>query len=226
MIYKANIIKTGDGSHTLFVPELNEHYHSVHGAIQESKHVFINQGFNQVKDIYNPIHILEVGFGTGLNCMLTWFEALKSKKKIIYHAIEPFPLAQDVWDQLNYCEFISNKSSGSIFNKLHASEWNVSTAISDNFQLLKSKSQIQDTFLKPDHYHLIYYDAFAPDVQPDMWTEDIFKRLFYSMNQGGVLVTYSAKGSVRRTLETVGYDVERIPGPPGKREMIRAMKVP
>ncbi|MBE9481672.1 MAG: tRNA (5-methylaminomethyl-2-thiouridine)(34)-methyltransferase MnmD [Bacteroidetes bacterium] len=218
------LIQTGDGSFTLFVHELNEHYHSTFGAVNESRHIFINAGFNYFKNITEQINIFEFGFGTGLNAFLTLFEARKNKQKVNYTTIEPNPLDKDIFSKLNYFDFIKDKNAEKIFLRLHQNSWNKHAEISKGFFLLKIKSKIEDVALDPDKYHLVYFDAFAPEVQPELWTEQIFQKVYNSMRNNGVLVTYSAKGMVKRNMIFAGLKVEKLPGPKGKREFIRAVK--
>lgn len=223
------IITTSDGSHSIFVPELNEHYHSIHGAIQESNHVFIEAGLKQISKDRSEINILEIGMGTGLNVLLTFFETANSSLKITYTAIEAFPIKEDLVKELNYAdllspsESISNSELQQIFNKIHSSEWNKEIFISKNFMLHKVNDELKNVELK-NKFDLIYFDAFGPPVQPEMWTEEIFQKIADTTAPKGILVTYCAKGEVKRTLKKVGFTVESIPGPPGKREMIRAVK--
>lgn len=225
------IIKTADGSHSLFVEGLNEHYHSIHGAIQESKHVFIEAGlkpfisgstaaFSEEKE---PLTILEIGLGTGLNALLTIIEAEKLAKNVFYTAIEAYPVNADLTDQLNYVELLKVQNLRSVYSSIHACEWGRPVALSNQFTILKINNALQDTVLE-NNYDLIYFDAFGPGVQPEMWTEEIFAKLYTAVESGGCLVTYCAKGEVKRTLKKVGFTVESLPGPPGKREMVRARK--
>ena len=210
---------TTDGSNTLFCPELNEHYHSVNGAIQESMHVFIRNGLNFVDKI--ELNVLEIGFGTGLNALLT---AVNGKAKTIcYTAIELYPLMPELAYALNYPEQIKEEDVFDLFSKLHAAPWEKKYAITSNFTLLKRKADFT-TFIFSDSYDLIYFDAFAPDKQPEMWNQYLFDRLYSVTAKGGVLTTYCAKGIVRRGLQQSGYVVNRLPGPPGKREMLQAIK--
>ncbi|MDP1744191.1 MAG: tRNA (5-methylaminomethyl-2-thiouridine)(34)-methyltransferase MnmD [Bacteroidota bacterium] len=225
------IIKTADGSHSLFVEELNEHYHSIHGAIQESKHVFIDAGLKPFvscsTDLYRggkgPLTILEIGLGTGLNAMLTYIETQKLDINIHYTAIEAYPVSADLIDQLNYVELLNVQGLQPVYTTIHSCEWGRSVPLSNQFTLFKIKNTLQDTVLE-NNYHLIYFDAFGPGVQPEMWTEEIFAKLYAVVESGGCLVTYCAKGEVKRTLKRVGFTVESLPGPPGKREMVRARK--
>ncbi len=207
-----------DGSHTLYVKALDEHYHSVHGAIQESLHVFIKAGLQQIKQ--DKLSVLEFGFGTGLNAFLT---AIYGKdKEILYHSMEKYPVDNDVITQLNYGDAF-HKQYHSLFQNIHQVSWNKIGVVNESFQLLKEECDFKKVQLK-QKYNLIYFDAFAPEVQPALWTREIFQNAFNSLLPGGCLVTYCAKGVVRRTMQEVGFVVERLPGPPGKREMLRAWK--
>ena len=212
---------TEDGSHTLFVPELNEHYHSTHGAIQEAMHVYINAGFNYCEK--EVIHILEIGFGTGLNCFLTLLEAEKQNKQVVYHSIELYPINQDEIKHLNYTKQIPN-SDVSIFEKLHRVEWNQEVKITDNFVLNKLQGDLRG-FNFPGKYDLVYFDAFAPDIQPTLWTEDVFGNIHQYLNSNAILTTYCTKGIVKQALRATGFKVKRLPGPPGKRQMLRTTKL-
>ena len=224
------IIKTADGSHSLFVKELNEHYHSIHGAIQESKHVFIEAGLNPLlSDLIDPntqapLQILEIGLGTGLNALLTCIEAEKTRQNIFYSAIEAYPVTSDLVDQLNYPALLEAQKYLSVFNAIHTAEWEKAIPLSGQFILYKINNTIQETVLEKK-FNLIYFDAFGPAVQPEMWTEEVFTKLYEAAEVGGILVTYCAKGEVKRTLQKVGFTVESLKGPPGKREMIRARKM-
>lgn len=213
--------KTADGSDTLFVPALNEHYHSVNGAVQESTHVFIEAGLNRFgKD---DISILEIGFGTGLNALLTLLNAREHSKRITYKGLELYPLSIDLIKQLNYTAHLDEEANN-LFLKMHSVEWEKPEKITEYFVLTKSK--IDFTSLESDlgSFDLIYFDAFAPDKQSEMWTQYLFDYLYNHTNVGGILTTYCAKGVVRRMLQQAGYLVERLPGPPGKREMLRATR--
>jgi len=219
------IIKTTyDGSSTLYVPDLDEHYHSMNGAVQESQHVYIEAGlsyyinhrFHCKKLNQNEIQILEFGFGTGLNALLTADLAERQKIKIHYTALEKFPLSEEITNQLNYSDI--NKY---LFQKIHQSDWEKTVSINSYFDLKKINLDFVD-FDFSQKFDIIYYDAFAPDKQPEVWTQELFDNLFSSMNQGGILTTYCAKGNIRRMLQKSGFTVERIPGASGKREMLRA----
>ncbi|MDR1371442.1 MAG: tRNA (5-methylaminomethyl-2-thiouridine)(34)-methyltransferase MnmD [Dysgonamonadaceae bacterium] len=219
-MFNKEIQFTADGSHTLFIPEMDEHYHSVNGAIQESMHVFIDAGLKQCKK--EKIQVLELGLGTGLNAFLSCIEADKTGIEIYYTGLEKYPLPVYLAQKLNYQEqFPEDKNS--IYLKIHQSEWNFPVKITQNFTLEKIITDFSD-YDFPGKYDVVYYDAFAPDKQTSVWTQEIFNKLYTGMESGGILTTYCAKGSVRRMMEEAGLDVERIPGPPGKRQMLRAVK--
>jgi len=208
---------TADKSPTLYVPKLDEHYHSVNGALQESIHVFINAGLKQIKK--ESINILEIGFGTGLNVLLTINESQKNKQKIYYETLEKYPLSDDIIEELQKSELLNSD----IFKKIHSAEWEKEINISDNFILRKRQADLID-FMPDKKFDLIYFDAFAPDKQPELWTEEIFIKLYNETNENGILVTYSAKGTVKQALRSAGYLVKRLPGPAGKRHMVQAVK--
>ncbi|MBE0662795.1 MAG: tRNA (5-methylaminomethyl-2-thiouridine)(34)-methyltransferase MnmD [Bacteroidales bacterium] len=219
---KYQLILTEDGSHTIYMEELNEHYHSVYGALQESRHVFINAGLKACNS--QQVNILEIGFGTGLNALLTFFEAEARNQQIHYTACEPFPVTEMMWKQLNYATLFTEENASTIFDSMHATEFGREVQMNGNFTFQKIAQKIENANLLENHFHLIYFDAFAPAVQPELWTYQIFKKLFDATDNDGVLVTYSAMGEVRRSMTKAGFKVERLPGPPGKREMLRAMK--
>jgi tRNA U34 5-methylaminomethyl-2-thiouridine-forming methyltransferase MnmC len=210
---------TEDGSHTLYLPEMDEHYHSVHGAVQESRHVFISAGFEACQS-QSP-RIFEVGFGTGLNALLTAIEAEKSKRKVAYTSVELYPLLPEQAGRLNYGTMLD---ADSLFADLHDAAWNEWYSISPWFDLKKVETDFSVMQMPENEYDLIYFDAFAPNKQEDLWKPEIFDRLFHSLKPGGVFVTYCAKGVVRRMLQSSGFLVERLPGPPGKHEMLRGKK--
>jgi len=215
------LVTTSDGSHTIYVPELDEHYHSVHGAVQESEFIFIRNGVDFCKT--DPVAIFEAGFGTGLNALLTAISSIKGKRRVNYTSIEKYPLGNDTIASLNHFKF-AGKDGKDIFDKIHQADWGVMTDICLNFNLLKIKGDLTADNLSGS-YDLIYFDAFGPDKQPDMWTVNIFSRISEITKPHGILVTYSAKGEVKRRLKACGFDVRLIPGPPGKREIIRATKI-
>jgi tRNA U34 5-methylaminomethyl-2-thiouridine-forming methyltransferase MnmC len=223
---KRNIITTGDGSKTIQIEEWDEQYHSVHGAINEANHVFIKQGLSffseQFLEDSNNISILEIGFGTALNAFITAVEAEKRQLNINYVGVEGYPVVPEEYLQLNYAELISKEHS-EMFTMLHEVAWEIPNVITSNFSLEKRQLFFSE---KKDHNQidLIYFDALGARLQPELWTEAIFEIMFMALKTQGVLVTYSAKGSVRRAMQSVGFTVERLPGPPGKREMLRAVK--
>ena len=219
---KREIIITSDGSTTIHLPEWNEQYHSKHGAIQEAYHVFIKNGLDGFKN-ESEISILEIGFGTGLNCFISFLEAQKYGLNIHYMGVEAYPVKQEEIDKLNYVAELNSENQQVIFDKIHLFSWNENHELSTNFSLLK-KEQFFEDINEIDTFNLIYFDAFGARVQPELWTESIFKKMYQALKRNGVLVTYSAKGSVRRAMQEVGFTVERLPGPPGKREMLRATK--
>jgi len=212
---------TEDGSHTLYLPELDEPYHSIHGAIQESLHVFLGQGFLTLDK--PSVNILEIGFGTGLNALLTLAEAKRRSIEVQYHAIEKYPLDYEEYSHLNFETFIDGISPGSLM-KLHDAPWEKAARITENFTLIKELSDIRAMNPKGP-FDLVYFDAFAPQKQAHLWTEQIFSSIFKALEPGGILVTYTSKGSVRRALISCGFEVKKVPGPPGKREMIRAIRI-
>lgn len=217
------IITTQDGSHSLFNPELNETYHSIHGAIQESNHVFIKNGleFFLANSNDEPVNVLEIGFGTGLNVLLTLQKSTQLKNKINYTTLEAFPLAKDVWSKLNYINSIGLKD---YFTLLHESAWNEWMPITDKFDFLKLKLKLEEVTLEANHYNVIYFDAFAPNKQPELWQPFILKKVTDYLKPNGIFVTYCAKGQLKRDLKDLGLNIETLPGPPGKKEMIRAVR--
>ncbi len=223
------MITTADGSKTIQIEDWNEQYHSIHGAIQEANHVFINHGllFQINRFVREPLlkelHILEMGFGTGLNTLLTLIKGRELGVDLRYTGIEAYPVASSELESLNYVDLI-DEATEEDFKALHGSVWEEQISISPNFSLLKQQTFFQEVS-NSNEFDLIYYDAFGARVQPDLWTEEIFEKMYAALKAKGALVTYSAKGSVRRALKAVGFEVERLPGPPGKREMLRARKV-
>ncbi len=219
---KRIIIQTDDGSSSIYLPDLDEHYHSKHGAINEAYHVFIKNGLD-LFDSGSKIGILEIGLGTGLNCFITFLESQKRNLQIDYEGVEAFPLKEQEISQLNYVEELIAADHKNIFNKIHKIEWDKQIEINPNF-ILKKRKQFFKEINDENIFNLIYFDAFGAKVQPELWTEDIFKKMYDALKNKGILVTYSAKGSVRRAMQSVGFEVERLPGPPGKREMLRGRK--
>ncbi len=219
---KREIIITSDGSTTIHLPEWNEQYHSKHGAIQEAYHVFIKNGLYQF-DKRNSINILEIGFGTGLNCFITFLETKKLSMQIDYTGIEAYPIKEEEIEKLNYVQQLGVFEHKNIFESLHSSTWEQQTRIDPTFYLTK-RNQFFDQIDDDNVFDIIYFDAFGARVQPELWTVSIFEKMYHALKPNGVLVTYSAKGSVRRAMQEVGFTVEKLPGPPGKREMLRATK--
>lgn len=217
---KREIIRTADGSKTIYLPEIDEHYHSVNGAIGESMHVFVEAGYQFCKN--NPVSVFEVGFGTGLNALLTAIEAGKNKKHTTYSAIEKYPLPPDITDQLNYADSFG-KEITELFSAIHSAEWGVPVRVTEYFTLMKIEGDLLKD--KIDYSaDLIYYDAFAHSKQPEMWQYDVLEKSCSTLEKGGIFVTYSARGELRRNLQALGFVITRLPGASGKREMIRAIK--
>ena len=203
--------------------EWREQYHSTHGAIQESRHVFIDSGFSYLLPSIEekPLRILEFGFGTGLNALLTCLESNKFESPVHYTGIEAFPVSEDELKVLNYCDLLG--TGHEIFKKLHEVSWEVDAEVNTNFTLKKIRTRFE-SFNSDCKFHIIYYDAFGARVQPELWTREFFEKIYSLLEKDGILVTYSSKGSVRRAMTEIGYEVERLQGPPGKRHMLRASK--
>jgi len=213
---KVELKVSADGSHTLFVPELDEHYHSVNGAHNEAMHVFINPALLHCQK--QDLSILEIGLGTGLNAFLTYIN--QGQKTIHYHALEKYPLSEEASQQLNFAD---NTDAKPIFNRLHQLPWDSKQSLAPNFCLFKDETDLTSIRFS-QKYNVVYFDAFAPDVQPEMWSQEVFQKIYDAMHPGGILTTYCAKGIVRRTMQACGFTVERLEGPKGKREMLRATK--
>ena len=222
------IIKTEDGSHTVHSDKFDATYHSSHGSIQETQTVFINAGFKYIcNQGFSQISILEIGFGTGLNALMTWLEAKKQPLSVLYHSLELYPIGIETARKLNYPELLKAPESEEIFMKMHAAEnltvfIPISNVNSLDFQL-KIKNFELENF--DPIYHLVYFDAFAPNVQPQLWQEAFLQKMYDSLIPGGVLVTYCAQGAFKRALKAVGFRLDPLPGPIGKREMTRAIKL-
>lgn len=221
---KRKIITTADGSKTIHIEDWNEQYHSKHGAIQEAQHVFIKEGLQHysAKNKSTSVDVLEIGFGTGLNAFLTLLEADNIKSKINYVGVEAYPVSMDDINQLNYVELISAENE-TVFNKLHTVSWEKEHEITSKFKLQKRQqffSEIKDN----NAFDLIYFDAFGARVQPELWSKSIFETMYKALKPNGVLVTYAAIGEVKRNMKALGFMVERLKGPPGKRHMLRATK--
>lgn len=225
MTIKRTLFYTEDGSPSLKLEGLEEQYHSKHGALQESRYVYLEKGLEAIyKTVQRtPLFVLEMGFGTGLNALLTAFFAKAHQLPIDYTGIEGYPLEEE-WKELKYGAVLPDHHEGNrLYTKLHQAPWEEKSVLTPWFSLCKHKLLFED-FTPRKTYDLIYYDAFGARVQPELWTESIFRNMYDALNCGGVLVTYSAKGSVRRILQNLGFRVERLPGPPGKREMLRGTR--
>lgn len=237
------IITTEDGSNTLFSEQFNEIYHSRHGAIQESLHVFIKTGLDYVLEqkrdrllAVNPpsslerelegeaVSILEIGFGTGLNALLTMLEAEKRNLKIYYTTIELYPVDIVTIKELNYTQQLGYEFCYGPYHSMHLVRWNEAHDVTPHFNFKKINASVPEYSFEPNSFDIIYFDAFAPDNQPEMWTADVFRKMHVALRTGGILVTYCSKGSVQRAMKEAGFTVQKTPGPPGKREMLRAFK--
>jgi tRNA U34 5-methylaminomethyl-2-thiouridine-forming methyltransferase MnmC len=218
---KRKIITTADGSKTIQIEDWNEQYHSIHGAIQEAYHVFIKHGLHKFKNA--DISILEIGFGTGLNALITLVESQKHKLKVTYEGVEAYPVSLKEVNDLNYVEALKFEKYKEQFLQMHKSNWGEVQRLAPNFTLFKSKMDFKDIDYQ-NLFNLIYFDAFGFRLQPELWSVEIFEKMYQALKNNGILITYSAKGSVRRAMQEVGFTVERLPGPPGKREMLRAIK--
>ena len=218
---KREIITTTDGSTTIHLPEWNESYHSKHGAIQEAYHVFIKNGLSSFNS--KPVSILEIGFGTGLNAFITFLEAKKNNQQINYVGVEAYPILAEEIPLMNYVQELNVNEESDIFDRMHNSDWDTKINISTNFDLTKRK-QFFESIDDVEQFDLIYFDAFGYRVQPELWSTLIFEKMYKSLKTKGVLVTYAARGVIKRSMISSGFTVEKLPGAPGKREMFRAWK--
>lgn len=223
---KRKAITTADGSTTLFDPDSGEHFHSMNGAIEESMHVFIENGLKLVMTQRPKIKILEFGFGTGLNALLTYKSVLTSGMVCDYTSLDAFPLSHFEVSQLNFCHNQELLPFETVFKQMHESEWAHFQSIDPNFRLKKIEIDFRAFKSPPDRFNLIYFDAFSPVVQPELWSVQIFNEVYNCLETNGILVTYSANGLVKRALRESGFTVKRLSGPPGKRHMILAIKQP
>ena len=210
--------QTTSGEYTLYIPSMDETYHSRNGAISESKHVFLQEGMDRTS---GNIKILEVGFGTGLNALLTAQHAASSQRKVYFHTLEPFQVPFDLIEKIGYGKVAGEPE---LFSLLHTAEWETKVKITDHFTLHKTSQKLEYVNLNEDEYDVIYFDAFAPKKQPELWQSDIFSKLYKSLKKGGVLTTYSAAGQLKRDLKSAGFQIENPPGANGKREMTVAIK--
>ena len=216
-----HIIDTADGSHSLFHEALNETYHSRHGAIQESSHVFLKNGYDHHQR--TPISVLEYGFGTGLNALLTAVQADRMDRHTSYTTLEAFPLTRNITEAINYAEKVNHPQSHEWFKSLHELPWERAESVHDRFMLKKIHIPFED-FETDELFDLVYYDAFAPSRQPELWGKNMLAKVCKLINSGGMFVTYSAMGQLKRDLKDLGLAVVTLEGPPGKKEMIRAVK--
>ena len=212
------IITTSDGSHSVYSPQFDEAYHSSFGAMQEAEYIFINKGL--LYTAKTSLQVLEIGFGTGLNAFLT--SVYGCNLSIYYTGIERFPLSVEEANQLNYASFFPEQKAW--FSAIHQVEWGSFQQVNENFQLLKVHADVLNIDFTKEQYDVVYFDAFSPEKQPEMWTESVFTRIFEACKPGAVFSTYCCKGYVRRLLQGVGFTVERLPGPIGKRQILRAIK--
>ena len=219
---KREIVETGDGSKTIRIVDLDENYHSSHGALQEALHVFIKNGLLEFKE-KSQISIFEMGLGTGLNAFLSGIKADELKLKIEYSGVEAFPISEDEIIALEYAQLVGDENV-ELYKKIHSSSWEEMNEISAFFTLKKIKNHLQNLELEKESFDIIYYDAFGPRAQDEMWSVELFQKMYDSLKVGGFLVTYCAKGQVKRNMKEVGFTIEPLPGPPGKREMTRAWK--
>lgn len=218
---KREIVQTSDGSTTIHLPEWNENYHSKHGAIQEAKHVFIKNGLSLFKG--KSVSVLEIGFGTGLNTFITFLDSKKNQQEIDYVGVEAYPVSFEEVRQMNYVEELNAANDSDVFKKMHESAWESKIELSEEFSLTKRK-QFFDEITDVEQFDLIYFDAFGYRVQPELWSQEIFQKMVNALKMGGCLVTYAARGVIKRNMQEAGFVVEKLEGPPGKREMFRAFK--
>ena len=220
-ILKREIIITQDGSTSIHLPDWNENYHSKHGAIQEAKHVFIKNGLALFPN--QNISILEIGLGTGLNAIITLIESEKLNQNIHYEGVEAYPISASEMASMNYVSELEAIDKAAIFDLMHSCPWNAKIKLDHHFDLIK-RQQFFDAIDDVETFDLIYFDAFGYRVQPDLWSTEIFQKMYNALKPKGILVTYAARGVVKRSMIQVGFTVEKLAGPPGKREMFRASK--
>lgn len=218
---KREVITTNDGSVTIYLPEMNETYHSRFGAIQEAYHVFIKNGLALTEG--RPVSVLEIGFGTGLNAFITFLESVKNGQVINYTGVEGYPVDPEEAAMLNYVSELDANYSD-IFTLMHTSEWEKNTTLSNNFSLIKRQQFFHDITYE-NAFDLIYFDAFGYHAQPELWSEEIFTRMYTALRKDGILVTYACRTVIKKAMEAAGFITEKLPGPPGKREMLRAKKL-
>ena len=219
---KRELLITDDGSSTFFIAEMEVTYRSRRGAMQESMHVFINAGLKPLLHSQQTLRVFEMGFGTGLNALLTFKEAVTAKQAVYYYTAELFPLEKAAYQQLNYTQS-EDTLLKEVFEKMHGCDWEADCTLPGNFTFHKTNTAVED-IATAEIFDLVYYDAFAPRAQPELWTVPIFEKIYQLLSPGGILVTYCSKGDVRRALLAAGFTVEKLQGPRGKREMLRAIR--
>lgn len=228
-MHTLKLITTSDGSHSLYREDLREGYHSHHGALQESQHVFIKHGLEAYTSDHTDgiIRILEVGFGTGLNALLTWQFVSHTQVQVEYTGVEAYPVPQNIWQRLNFASLLEESSTWETrLKQLHEIPWGKKLhPLDSSFSLMKREEKIEETPLAAANYDIVYFDAFAPNKQEELWTPALFQKLSASLKPGGFLTTYCAKGQFKRDLKAVGFEVETLPGAPGKAEMVRGKKI-
>lgn len=217
------IFETADGSHSIYSEQFGVSYHSKYGAIQETQHVFIDAGLRLKAILQSKIDILDIGFGTGLNALMTCLEAKRRNLTVHYTAVEAFPISLEIAQSLNYGEALNDDAVNDVFMKMHEANWGETIQITEHFIFTKLEKKFQDLTFQ-SAYDIIYFDAFAPSAQPELWQTPVLKIMYDALRPTGVLTTYCAKGEVKRTMKSIGFKIERLPGPPGKREMTRAVK--
>lgn len=215
------IIKTEDGSTTIRIPDLEENYHSSHGAVQEAKHVFVKHGLKAISK--DSVRVFELGFGTGLNALLSLKFGVENDINIQYFGLEAYPVDIELINELNYVEIIGEEY-GEAFHKMHVATWNKPGQISSQFELTKFEEKIEELKIDVEPFDVVYFDAFGHRAQPEMWDISVLKKMSDLLVDGGLLVTYAARGQFKRDLKSLGFEIESLPGPPGKREMTRAVK--
>lgn len=223
MDYEKKLIITRDGSHSIELIGQNEQYHSIHGAIQESQHVFIDYGLKQIAERKKEISVLEIGMGTGLNLFLTYQFSLNTNLTINYLALEPYPVKGEIWEELNYAHQLKKPELQEKFQFIHSSKWDERIILSEKFNFIKKQQSIIGYQLQ-NKFDIIYFDAFNPNLEPELWSEDVFQNIFSKMNKESLLSTYSTKGIVKRALKSCGFEIVKQPGPMGKREILNAWK--
>jgi len=218
---KREVVDTGDGSKTIRIIDLEENYHSSHGALQEAMHVFIENGLKATDK--KDLNIFEMGFGTGLNAFITGVVAKDIGKHVFYQGVEAYPVSKEELEALSYSNLLGEENK-EVFDRVHDVEWERKQIISDHLEVLKNESKLEDLSLQDNFFDVIYYDAFGPRTQSEVWSVNLFQKMYDSLKKGAFLVTYCAQGQVKRNMKAVGFEIEKLAGPPGKREMTRAWK--